>query len=366
MLQLLPAMEAGGAERSTLEVAQALVAAGHRSIVVSAGGRLVAQLQSAGAEHHSLPIAGKSLRTLLQLRRLRGLLAELRPDLIHVRSRLPAWLCWWALGGQARPHRPALVSTVHGLNSVNAYSAIMTRADRVICVSRTTAEHVARHYPQLPAARTRVIQRGVDLARLGAERALDPAWRKRLAEQHPALAAARLLLLPGRGSRLKGHESALRLLAALRGQGLDVCLAMPGARQPGREAYLAEMVRLSRELGVEGHWQALPSVDDIGDWYRHADLVLQLSQRPESFGRTVSEALAMGRPVLGWDLGGVGEQLREVYPAGLVELANETALAQRAAGLLADPKLQTIDRGRITTVDQMQRATLAVYAELLS
>jgi hypothetical protein len=149
VLQVLPALVAGGAERSTLEVAAALVAAGHRSVVLSAGGVLVERLQAQGSEHIQLPIGAKSLRSLGQLFAIRRVLTSLRPDLIHVRSRLPAWLIRLALLGWPRDRRPALVSTVHGLNSVSRYSAVLTRADRVICVSQTSADYVRQHYPNL-------------------------------------------------------------------------------------------------------------------------------------------------------------------------------------------------------------------------
>jgi glycosyltransferase involved in cell wall biosynthesis len=365
VLQVLPALAAGGAERSTLEVAAALVAAGHRSIVLSAGGVLVDRLRAEGSEHISLPIGAKSLRSLLQLFAIRRLLRSLQPDLIHVRSRLPAWLIRFALIGVPRDHRPALVSTVHGLNSVSRYSAILTRAERVICVSQTAADYLREHYPRLPPERIRVIPRGVDPRSF----AVDPdgitAWKSAFLDEYPELAGTCLLTLPGRGSRLKGHEYALRLLAELRRRGLDARLLLLGARQTGRNQYLAELESLADGLGLRGYWLALPQRADVAQVIASSDLILQLSNRPESFGRTVAEALHLGRPVLGWDLGGVGEQLRAAFPAGRVAPFDSTALADRAAELLRQPGTHPIDRSHIATVAELQRQTLAVYAEVL-
>ncbi|MET0332177.1 MAG: glycosyltransferase, partial [Dyella sp.] len=145
VVQLIPAMHSGGAERSALEIARVLVAAGHRSVVISAGGRLVGQLLAEGSEHVTLPLGRKSLRTLALLPRLRGVLRELAPDIVHARSRLPAWLGWWALKGLAP--QPHFVTTVHGLNRPGRYSAILLRGERVIVVSQTLRDYVLSHYP---------------------------------------------------------------------------------------------------------------------------------------------------------------------------------------------------------------------------
>ena len=126
ILQILPALHSGGVERGTLEIARALVAAGHRSIVVSNGGRLVEQLVREGSEHITMPVHRKSLTSLFQVRPFRRLLQELKPDIVHARSRVPAWIAWLALRRMSPASRPRFVTTVHGLNSVSAYSAIMT------------------------------------------------------------------------------------------------------------------------------------------------------------------------------------------------------------------------------------------------
>ena len=160
VIQLVPALDAGGAERSALEIGRALVAAGHRSIVVSSGGRLVAPLVAEGSEHFELPIARKSLGTLRHVAGLRSLIKRERADIVHARSRVPAWLGWFALRGLTP--RPHFVTTAHGLNTPNWYSAIMTRGERVICVSNTVRDHLLHNYPRTDPARLIVIPRGVD------------------------------------------------------------------------------------------------------------------------------------------------------------------------------------------------------------
>ena len=162
--QLLPDLDAGGVERSTLEIADALVQAGHRAIVVSAGGRLLAQLRALGAEHVSLDVGRKSLRVLRHVRPLRQLFVDQRVDIVHARSRLPAWLAHFALRGMTEAATPHFVTTVHGLNSPSRYSRILATGERVICVSETVRAHVMRHYPDVDGARLQVIPRGIDQA----------------------------------------------------------------------------------------------------------------------------------------------------------------------------------------------------------
>ena len=159
VVQLLPALESGGVERSTLEIADALVRAGHRAIVVSAGGRLEPALRATGAEHVALDIGRKSLLTLRHAAALRRLFAEVGADLVHARSRLPAWIGLWALRGMPAASRPRFVTTMHGLNSPGRYSAVMTYGERVICVSDTVRDHLLRHYPATDPRKLVVIPR---------------------------------------------------------------------------------------------------------------------------------------------------------------------------------------------------------------
>ena len=364
VVQLLPALDTGGVERSTLEIAAALKQAGHRALVVSAGGRLLPQLRELGAEHVKLDIGRKSLLTLRHVPALRRLLRDSRADIVHARSRLPAWIGWRALQGMPSGHRPHFVTTVHGLNSPSRYSAIMTRGERVICVSNTVRDYVLRQYPATDPRRLRVIARGIDPAAFPRAAPGDPASRAQLAAQIPQLGGdGPLLLLAGRGTRLKGHADALALLQALREGGIDARLWMPGAHDPDRAAYVAELESEASRRGVSGVVAITPPTGAIAQAYAASDLVLQLSRKPEAFGRTVIEALTVGRPVLGWDHGGVGELLRELQPQGAVAAFDAEALADGARDLLAHPPAPPATMPY--TLQAMQQATLAVYRELV-
>ena len=364
VVQLLPALDTGGVERSTLEIAEALARAGHRAIVVSKGGRLLPNLQALGAEHARLDIGRKSPLVLRHVAALRGLFGEADADIVHARSRLPAWLAWLALRSM-RGHKPRFVTTAHGLNSPSRYSAIMVRGERVVCVSRTVREYLLRHYPATDPRRLVVIPRGIDPAAFPQASMPDRPARARIAAAHPQLAGTGpLLLMPGRGTRLKGHADAIALLANLRAAGIDARLWMPGAVQEGREAYLAELEDLAQAAGVEDAVALTEVTDDIAGAYAASDLVLQLSRKPEAFGRTVIEALSVGRPVLGWAHGGVGELLGELQPVGAVPPFDMAGLANAARSLLAHPPTPAA-RMQPYRLDAMQEATLALYQSLV-
>lgn len=361
VLQLLPALENGGVERSTVEIAQALTRAGHRALVVSAGGRMVPALQATGAEHIALDIGRKSLLTLRHVRSLRQMFDELRPDIVHARSRLPAWLAWLAL----RSHSgPKFMTTAHGLYSPGRYSGIMVRGERVICVSSTVREHLLAQWPRTDPNRLVVIERGIEPSNFIADPQLIPEWRAQLAAQYPALASGPLLLLPGRGTRLKGHAEAIELLAAIRAQGVLACLWMPGAREAGREDYIAELETLAKARGVAGQLAITAAESDMARIYAVATVVLQLSRKPEAFGRTVLEALAARRPVVGWAQGGVGELLARYFPPGAVTKDDKAALIASTLAALAGR--MPVTASVLPSLTWMQAQTMSVYESFRS
>ncbi|MEO5596010.1 MAG: glycosyltransferase, partial [Lysobacteraceae bacterium] len=337
----------------------------HRAIVVSAGGRLLPALQAIGAEHVTLGIGSKSPLILRHVPALRRLFRDTAADIVHARSRLPAWLVRAALrGGDSEQPRPHFVTTVHGMNSPGRYSRVMTSGERVICVSDSVRAYVLRHYPAMDTSRLQVIPRGIDPNVFPRDFSPSQQWRAQLDADYPQLANGRLLLLPGRGTRLKGHAHAIDLLAALRATGVDARLLLAGAQQSGRDRYLDELRARIAAVCMQDFVAITPPRGDMRELYAISDLVLQLSDKPESFGRSVLEAIASGKPVLGWDHGGVGEQLHALYPVGAVALGDAPQLLRRAIELLhAPPSLPATIPDRYTLA-RMQHDTLALYSRL--
>jgi glycosyltransferase involved in cell wall biosynthesis len=362
VLQLLPALESGGVERGTLEVAQALVERGHRALVMSAGGRLVAPLVALGAEHAAWPIGAKSFKTLFLVRSLRRFLAEQKVDIVHARSRVPAWIAWLAWRGMNPATRPRFVTTVHGMYGVNRYSRIMTRGEAVIAVSDTVRDYVLREYPDTPAARIQVIHRGVDANAYPYGWKPDPAWQSAFLAQFPNATGKLILTLPGRITRLKGHEDFIELIARLKRRGLGVHGLIAGGASASKQRYLQKLYYRVRSTGLDADISFTGQRDDLKNILAISSLVLSLSTQPESFGRTTLEALRLGVPTAGFDHGGVGEILRSIYPAGLLPLDRLDDACQRIAQLLQQP--DPVPAGEFFPLHAMLDQTVGLYEQL--
>jgi glycosyltransferase involved in cell wall biosynthesis len=362
VVQVLPALESGGVERGTLEVGKYLVEHGHRSIVVSAGGRMVEQLLREGSEHVTWDIGRKSLWTLRLIPRLRRFLRENKVNVLHARSRMPAWFCYLAWKGMDPRTRPHFVTTVHGMYSVNAYSAVMTKGEAVIAVSETIRDYIRQNYPTPPPDSIAVIPRGIDRTAYPYGYSPPQEWLIPWREAFPELAGKRVLLLPGRITRLKGHEDFLKLVATLVSAGHQVHGLIVGGADPRKRAYLSELETLARTLGIGHAITFTGQRSDLREIMAVSDIVLSLSTQPESFGRTVLEAMSLGVPVIGYDHGGVGEQLRLMLPEGRIHVRDEAALASKVADWLKSPP--DIPREHPYTLQGMLDATLATYLKL--
>lgn len=369
ILQVLPALASGGVERGTVEIAEAIAAAGFRALVASAGGALAAEVERVGGVHVPLPLAGKSPLTIW--RNAAALAALARREevaILHARSRAPAWSAWLA----ARRSGAHFVTTYHGDYSAGfpgkrLYNSVMVRGERVIAVSRHIAEVIAAQYA-LPPGRLRIIPRGVDTALFDPE-AVPAAEVAAMRAAWGAPPGRPVILLPGRMTRLKGHAVLVEALARLGGEAVAVLLGGGGT-----EAYRAELATLARQRGVAerlrlpGHSAAMPAA------LLAADIVVQTSTEREAFGRTVVEAQAMRRPVIASDIGGLPESIAPGLTGWLVPPGDPVALADAIRAVLALPQAARAEVGqaaraavrRDRTVAAMQAATIALYRELLA
>jgi glycosyltransferase involved in cell wall biosynthesis len=364
VIQVLPEMNAGGVERGTLEIAGYLAAQGHEALVVSNGGRLVEALEKVGARHIVMPVHRKSLGSLFQVGKMRRLLEEEKPDIVHIRSRVPGWIVYLAWRKMDVRTRPRLVSTVHGFYSVSFYSAVMTRGERVIAVSESIREYIFGNYPKTAKESIRVIDRGIDPGRYVRGYFPSEEWLAEWGKDRPDLTGKEILLLPGRITRLKGHEDFLQLIVALKQAGRSVHGWIAGDTHPRKQAYFTELKAKVEEMGIGENVEFLGHRSDLREVMAMSDVVCALSQQPESFGRTVLEALAIGKPVVGYDCGGVGELLAELFPEGRVELGDAEGLFRTAMNVLKK-RPQPEDLGGRFTLEAMCSKTLEVYEELL-
>ena len=371
VLQVLPRLGGGGGvERGTLDISRALTGAGWRSIIVSADETDRAAAAEAGARHAALPVARRNpLEAPGAIRRFARLITEEEVDLVHARSRWPAWLACYAARQTGRP----FVTTFHGSYSTDwpgkrRYNAIMTRGDRVIAVSEYIARHIAETYAVEPG-RIRTIPRGVDLSAFDPARvddgriaALRAAW------QVPA--GRPVVTLPGRLTTPKGH---LALLDALARVDTRVCCVLVGDSDPEHAGYRARIEQRNEVLGT-GHTVLLTGpCHDMPAAYMLADIVVSPSLRPEAFGRVPAEAQAMGRPVIAFAHGGALETVRDGESGWLVPPGDAGALADAIReALRASPaqraRLAAAGQAHVRrnfTLHGMCSATIDVYRELL-
>jgi glycosyltransferase involved in cell wall biosynthesis len=382
ILQIIPRLDAGGAELSVIEMTEAVVRAGGRMIVLAEPGRLAPRVVAAGGEVVAFPADSKNpAQMLLNARAIARLAANRGVRLIHARSRAPAWSAFIA----ARYAGIPFVTTYHGAYSEpNAakrfYNSVMARGDIVIANSRYTANLIAARYGT-PADRTVVVHRGVDVAVFDPE-AVERHRPVELRERWGVDPDDRLILQAARLTSWKGQSVLIDAAARLagRGQFASTVVVLAGDAQ-GRDGYVETLrsqiagYRLERCVRIIGH------VDDMAAGYLAADATVIASTEPEAFGRTAVEAAAMGCPVIATAIGAPPETVlaepttpKEAITGWLVPPNDPDALADRLAQALSLTLSERVEMGGRArrhamanfTVKAMQRRTLAVYDKLLS
>ena len=362
VVQMLPALESGGVEKGTLEVGKHLVDHGHRSIVISAGGRLVAQLEREGSEHVAWPVGAKRFSTLRYIWKVREFLAREQPDILHLRSRLPAWIGYRAWKGLPSGRRPHLVTTVHGPYTPGRYSSVMVRGERVIAISNMIRAYILRNYPWVDPAIIRVIPRGVDPQAYPHGYQPPAEWLAKWRTQYPQLAGKYVITLPGRLTRWKGQEHLIRIIAGLKQRGLPAHGVLVGDAHPRKQYFADELRAQVRTLGLEGDITFTGHRSDMKEIMAVSDVVLSLSLDPEAFGRVSLEALTLGVPVAAYDHGGVAEQLAETFPQGRIPVGDTSMMEERLAQWFgARPKEPGTNP---FTLERMLHSTLETYFEL--
>lgn len=363
MLQVLPALQSGGVERGTLEIASHLVAQGHRSLVMSAGGRMVSALEAAGSRHFTYPIGRKSLLTFLMIPKLRECWRREQVDIVHVRSRFPAWVVYLAWKGMPAAQRPRLVTTVHGYYRPGWYSRIMTCGERVIVISKTIQAYAQRAY-QVDPQKMQLIYRGVDTTQYRPGYQPDDGWKQDWFAEYPHTRGKRLLVLPARISRWKGATDFVDMLRIVCQQHPDVHALLVGEVAADKQAFSECLQQKIHAVGLAEHITLTGYRQDVKQIMAMASIVYSLSTEPEAFGRTTLEALSLGVPVIGYAHGGVAEQLAALLPEGAVPVGNVAEVAMLTLSWLA--QAPTVLPNTQFSLQVMQQRTLAVYQDVMA
>ena len=375
LLQVVPELETGGAEQTTLDIARAVVSAGGRALVASRGGRMAAQLEADGGQLVALPLQSKNpLVMAANAVHLARLIRRERVSLVHARSRAPAFSALWAARATGTPW----VATYHGVYGARSalkrwYNAVMTRGDLVIANSNYTRDHVQAEH-RVDPRRLVTISRGVDLQRFNPDRVhpdrvrtLRSAWG--VADDETRT----IFLLAGRLTRIKGHLIIIEAAERLKAAGREDFIVLFAGDDQGRTEYRAELLKRIEQADLADMVRLVGHCTDMPAAYLLADVALLPTTVPESFGRAAVEPQAMGRPVIASAHGGTVETVIEgvtgwlVRPgdvsawAGAIALATEMTVKSRG-----DMGRAGMARARrLYPVAAMCAATLAAYEQVL-
>lgn len=376
VLQVVPALDTGGVERTTIEIAEGIVDSGGTALVATAGGRLEDKLRQVGGKIIRMDLNKKDPISIFKnSKRLKQVIRDFEVEIVHARSRAPAWSAHWA----ARSLGVPFVTTYHGVyNEIGPlkkiYNSIMASGDIVIANSHFTANAIRKRY-NIPEARLRVIERGVDIdvfnrRRISKERIMAfGGGLARLGKPGDAI-----FLLPARLTRWKGQEVAIDAASLLLSSGFENFILVIAGDHQGRTKYRTKLISKIESLGLERHVILSGNVDDIAAAYAMADFTVIPSIEPEAFGRTAAESQSLGVPVIASAIGALLDTVLDGRTGWLVEAGNASSIANAMCEAMSLPPQKYTEMSRAAETHALQRfcstkmvsATLECYATLLS
>jgi glycosyltransferase involved in cell wall biosynthesis len=367
ILQVVPALISGGVERGTLDIAKRIVEVGHNSIVISAGGPMVESLIDSGSQHITLNASSKNPVTIWKNAHvISNIIRDQKVDIVHVRSRAPAWSCYMA----AKATKTKLITTFHGIYSFNNpikkfYNSIMTEGDKVVAVSNFVKKHIMENYKVDPN-KIIVIHRGVDHVEFN-QNQLSEDKLKQFKTKYRVPENTPVLLLPARMTSWKGHNVLIDALEKIKHLNFYCILAGDLGKHP---AYVSRIQTKIRGYGLQGNVQLFGNERDIINLYGISNIVLSTSVEPEAFGRTIIEAQSMQKLVIATSIGGACETIQDGVNGFHVEPGNSSALAKKIEYCLfllgSEDEKNITDNARKTasekfSLDKMLKSVISLY-----
>jgi lipopolysaccharide heptosyltransferase II len=357
ILQILPELNVGGVETGTVDLARYLVKQGHKAVVVSHGGGLVKDLEACGAIHYQLPVHQKSLFSILKMiPQLSQIIIKEEIDIVHARSRAPAWIAFFA----ARKTNRVFITTCHGYYRRHFFSRVMGWGKLIICPSQALARYMLENF-QVPHERLRLIPRSVDLEKF---KFIDPA-KKRREIFHVGII--------GRLTPIKGHIYFLKAMAKVIRSWPRIKIWVVGDAASSKESYKEEIHIMVRRLGLSHCTEFLGTQKDIPEIMSNLDLLVMASTYPESFGRVIIEAQAAGVPVIATEVGGIVDIIENNVNGLLVAPKEPQGMSEAIIRIIKDVKLVSrLAENAYKKVkakynlELMAGSTLNVYKEALS
>ncbi len=373
VLQVLPELETGGVETGTIEIASALSEKGITNFVASQGGKMTAELKKLGVKHLTLPLKSKNILVMRSnARKLAEFIRKNHINIVHARSRAPAWSAYWA----AKMTGAHFVTTFHGtyglgpLGIKKVYNKVMTFGERVIAISNHIKAHILKNYPQTDEGKIRLIHRCADVAKFAPE-AVSKERIIRKIKEYNVPDDKPVLLLPGRITHWKGQHLLIEALHLMKHQ--DYYCIITGDAQ-GRHKYMDSLRNLSRKYGLENRIGFFGRYSDVPALMMISTVVLSTAIEPEAFGRISIEGQAMGKIVVASNIGGSLDTIQDEVTGKFFESGNAQSLADAldwALGLSKE-KVKKIGDSGIKNVREhftkqiMCDKTLKVYREVVN
>ncbi len=374
ILQIIPELDIGGAERTAVEVAEAIVKDGGKAFVLSNGGILEGELKKHGATFIKADVKTKNPFKILvsNVALIKKIIAENNIDIVHARSRAPAVSAYLA----AKAMGVHFVTTYHGIYNAKSslkrwYNGFMARGELVVANSEYTKAHIIDQH-QLDPDKIRVVYRGVDLEKFTPEK-VDQSTKDALIKKW-GLSAKALpkILLPARLTAWKGQKVLIEAANILKSQNIFADYIFVGSAQ-GRDEYVSELKSLINSYGLDEYFHFVGQCNDMPTAFAIADIVTTPSIEPEAFGRTAAEAQAMAKPIIASRLGGAMETVVDNETGFLIDVGNATQLAQKISQILAMPPMEIANFTKLAqkrvkslfSAAQLQEKTLGVYKEIM-
>ena len=357
ILQVLPDLNSGGVERGTLEVNKYLANNGHRTLVVSNGGRMVEELIRDKGEHFKLGVGKKNLFVIFSIFKLINFIKINKIDIVHARSRLPAWICFLALNLIKKDNRPIFITTVHGPYTVNYYSSIMTKGEKVIVVSEMIMEYVLQNY-RIDRKKLVLNYRGVSDKIFPYNFKASQKWLRKWHKDFPQTRNKIILTLPGRITRWKGQDDFIIVMKGIIKKYPNVHGLIVGDAGKNLK-FTKELKTLVTQHGLNQNISFVGNRKDIKEIMSISKIVFSLSKEPEAFGRISLESLSLGIPVIAYSHGGVKEQLIKLLPTGLIEVGKINDVVNLALRWITKPP--KIKKNNFFTLKKMLQNTMNVY-----
>ncbi len=357
ILQILPELNVGGVETGTLDLAKYLVKSGHKAVVISNGGEMVRELESFGAIHYQLPVHKKSIFTMVKtIPKLVEIIEKEKIDIVHARSRVPAWIAYFA----CRKTNRVFITTCHGYYKKHPFSFVMGWGRRVIVLSNVIARHMIDDFGT-PHERLRLIPRSVDLEKF---KYTSPD-KKRKEEFNVGII--------GRLTPIKGHLHFVKAMAYVARAVPRLKIWIIGDAPASKEAYKEQVQVLVKRLGLWHCTQFLGNQRDIPSILANLDLLVLATTTHEAFGRVIIEAQACGVPVVATRVGGVIDIIEDQKTGILVPPSDPASIAEAAIKIFKDVELsRTLAQNAYKKVKEkynielMAESTINVYKDALS